>query len=45
MVLVKEGIPRNLSIPDNRELQRGTLRHLIRVSGLTRAEFMALLDR
>jgi predicted RNA binding protein YcfA (HicA-like mRNA interferase family) len=33
----------HLSIPDHRELDRGTLRRLIRDAGLTREEFLRLL--
>jgi len=35
MVLTKEGSSATLSIPDHRELAVGTLRKLIRSSGLT----------
>lgn len=35
---------RHLSIPDHRELDRGTLRRLIRDAGLTREKFLELLD-
>jgi predicted RNA binding protein YcfA (HicA-like mRNA interferase family) len=45
MVLVKDGVPANLSVPDYRELPKGTLRQLIRLSGLTRDEFIELLNR
>lgn len=34
---------RHLSIPDHRELDRGTLRSLIRAAGLTVEEFLRLL--
>lgn len=34
---------RRLTIPDHRELAKGTLRSLIRAAGLTVDEFMALL--
>ena len=44
MVLVKTGIPVNLTIPDHRELDRGLLRGLIRDAGLTVEKFLALLD-
>ena len=43
MILVKAGLPVNLSIPDHRELDRGLLRGLIRDAGLTVEEFVALL--
>ena len=35
---------RHLSIPDHRELDRGTLRKLIRDAGITVEEFLRLLD-
>ena len=44
MVLVKEGIRVNLTIPDHKELDRGLLRELIRDAGLTVDGFLALLD-
>jgi len=34
---------RHLSVPDHRELDRGTLRALIRGAGITVEEFLALL--
>jgi predicted RNA binding protein YcfA (HicA-like mRNA interferase family) len=43
VVMVKEGIRVNLSIPQHRELSVGTLRALIRNSGLTVEEFLQLL--
>ena len=45
MVLVKDGITENLSIPNHRELPKGTLRKLISRAGLTRDEFIELLNR
>jgi hypothetical protein len=44
MILVKQGVPVNLSVPDHRELDRGLLRGLIRDAGMTVEEFTALLD-
>jgi len=44
MILVKVGVPVNLSVPDHRDLDRGLLRGLIRDAGLTVEEFVALLD-
>ena len=44
MILVKAGVPLNLSVPDHRELDRGLLRGLIRDAGLTPEQFVALLD-
>jgi predicted RNA binding protein YcfA (HicA-like mRNA interferase family) len=43
MILVKDGVPVNLSIPDHRELDRGLLRGLIRDAGLTVEQFLSLL--
>lgn len=43
VVMVKEGVRANLSIPQHRELSVGTLRALIRHAGLTVDEFLALL--
>jgi hypothetical protein len=39
MVLTKTGTIVSLSIPDHRELAPGTLRKLIRLSGMTIDEF------
>jgi predicted RNA binding protein YcfA (HicA-like mRNA interferase family) len=43
LVMVKPGIRVNLSIPQHKELSVGTLRALIRNSGLTVEEFLKLL--
>ena len=43
MILVKEGHMATLSVPDHREVARGTLRSLIRSSGLTVEQFVELL--
>ncbi|MGD0842354.1 MAG: type II toxin-antitoxin system HicA family toxin [Candidatus Acidiferrales bacterium] len=43
LVLVKPGIRVNLSIPQHKELSVGTLRALIRLSGLTVNQFLDLL--
>jgi predicted RNA binding protein YcfA (HicA-like mRNA interferase family) len=45
MVLVKEGSWATLSVPDHREVAPGTLRSLIRASGLTVEEFLALTKK
>ena len=45
MILVKEGSYATLSVPDHREIAHGTLRSLIRNSGLTVEEFIALLKK
>jgi predicted RNA binding protein YcfA (HicA-like mRNA interferase family) len=43
LILTKAGIRANLTIPLHSELAQGTLRALIRVSGLTVDEFLELL--
>jgi predicted RNA binding protein YcfA (HicA-like mRNA interferase family) len=43
MILVKSGLPASLSVPDHREVARGTLRSLIRSAGLTVEEFISAL--
>lgn len=40
IVLVKQGHPATLSVPDHREVARGALRKLIRSADLTVAEFV-----
>jgi predicted RNA binding protein YcfA (HicA-like mRNA interferase family) len=42
VILVKEGHIATLSVPDHREVAKGTLRTLIRVSGLTIERFVDL---
>lgn len=44
MILVKSGSMATLSVPDHKEVARGTLRSLTRAAGLTVDEFLALLD-
>jgi len=39
IILVKEGARATLSVPDHKEVARGTLRSLIRAAGLTVEEF------
>ncbi len=41
IILVKEGETVTLSVPDHREVAKGTLRSLIRTAGLTVGEFVA----
>jgi predicted RNA binding protein YcfA (HicA-like mRNA interferase family) len=41
IVMIKDGEMATLSIPDHREVAKGTLRSLIRAAGLTVAEFVA----
>jgi predicted RNA binding protein YcfA (HicA-like mRNA interferase family) len=43
IVMVKEGEIATLSIPDHREVAKGTLRSLIRAAGLTVTEFLAAM--
>lgn len=40
MILVKEGHLATLSVPDHKEVARGTLRSLIRSAGITTEEFL-----
>jgi predicted RNA binding protein YcfA (HicA-like mRNA interferase family) len=42
MIMVKDGHIASLSVPDHREVARGTLRSLIRSSGLTVEAFLEL---
>jgi predicted RNA binding protein YcfA (HicA-like mRNA interferase family) len=41
IVLVKDGSPATLSVPDHRVVAKGTLRSLIRAADLTVSEFVA----
>ena len=43
LILVKTGHPASLSVPDHREIARGTLRSLIRSASLTVEEFISVL--
>ena len=43
IILVKNGHMSTLSVPDHREVAKGTLRSLIRASGLTPGEFISLI--
>ena len=45
IILVKVGHMATLSVPDHREISKGTLRSLIRSSGLTVEEFAALAGK
>jgi hypothetical protein len=45
MILVKDGSIVTLSVPDHREVAKGTLRSLIRSSGLSVDEFLELLRK
>lgn len=44
IVLVKEGSQATLSVPDHREVAKGTLRSLIRAADLTVSEFVAAAE-
>ena len=41
IILVKEGSTATLSVPDHREVAKGTLRSLIRLADLTVEQFLA----
>ena len=43
LIMIKPGHPASLSVAQHRELAPGTLRALIKASGLSVAEFIALL--
>jgi len=43
VILIKTGNPASLSVPQHRELAPGTLRSLIRASGMTITQFVELL--
>jgi len=45
VIMVKSGRMVALSVPKHRELDRGTLRKLIRLAGLSVEEFVELLRR
>lgn len=45
MILVKNGHMATLSVPDHREVAKGTLRSLIRSSGINVEEFAALAGK
>jgi predicted RNase H-like HicB family nuclease/predicted RNA binding protein YcfA (HicA-like mRNA interferase family) len=45
IILVKDGHIATLSVPDHREVAKGTLRSLIRASGLTPDEFILLIRK
>lgn len=44
VVMLMQGMNVSLSIPQHREIAPGTLRSLIRLSGLTVQEFVDLID-
>ncbi|MGH8273964.1 MAG: type II toxin-antitoxin system HicA family toxin [Gammaproteobacteria bacterium] len=43
IIMVKDGHMVTLSVPNHREVAKGTLRSLIRASGLTAEAFLALV--
>jgi predicted RNA binding protein YcfA (HicA-like mRNA interferase family) len=43
IIMVKAGSEVTLSVPNHRQLDRGTLRKLIKLAGLTVDDFVALL--
>lgn len=43
MILTKDAHPATLSVPDHKEVAKGTLRSLIRSAGITVDEFLAAL--
>ena len=45
IIMTKEGAVATLSVPDHREIARGTLRGLIRHAGLSVEEFTVLMKR
>ena len=45
MILVKEGNMATLSVPAHKEVAKGTLRSLIRSSGLTVGSFLELVGK
>lgn len=45
MILVKDGSWATLSVPDHKEIAPGTLRSLVRASGLTVEAFLALAKK
>lgn len=44
IILVKSGHPATLSVPDTREVARGTLRSLIQKAGVSLEEFIQAAD-
>jgi predicted RNA binding protein YcfA (HicA-like mRNA interferase family) len=43
-MILRHSTGRRLTVPDHKELAKGTLRSLIREAGLTVVQFIALLD-
>ncbi len=44
MILTRANSMATLSVPDHKEVARGTLRSLIKAAGLTQEQFLDLLD-
>lgn len=44
IVMYREEPPAQITVPDHKELDRGTLRSIIRQAGMTVDEFVALVD-
>ncbi len=45
IILIKDGQVATLSVPDHKEVAKGTLRSLIRSAGLTVSEFLFVLKK
>jgi predicted RNA binding protein YcfA (HicA-like mRNA interferase family) len=45
IILIKDGQVATLSVPDHKEVAKGTLRSLIRSAGLTVSEFLDALKK
>ncbi|MDO9130582.1 MAG: type II toxin-antitoxin system HicA family toxin [Anaerolineales bacterium] len=45
IILIKDGHVATLSVPDHKEVAKGTLRSLIRSAGLTVSEFLFVLKK
>jgi predicted RNA binding protein YcfA (HicA-like mRNA interferase family) len=45
VILVKDGHMATLSVPDHKELAKGTLRSLIRAAGMTTEDFASLAHK
>jgi predicted RNA binding protein YcfA (HicA-like mRNA interferase family) len=43
-IILRHSTQRRLTVPDHKELAKGTLRSLIREAGITREQFIELLN-
>jgi predicted RNA binding protein YcfA (HicA-like mRNA interferase family) len=43
-IILRHPTQRRLTVPDHREIAKGTLRSLIREAGITKEQFVALLN-